>query len=359
MHMYLLPYINNNSLIHDGVCIKALNYCKKRCTSQKCKKYYGALCEKKIEGFSTCPEGLTSYSVKCGQSFVIFSGIRCKNHFNRNKKIEDEVFCPVICENQVIEMVEASISDIQRKNQFLIEKEQHETNLHEIRKLNSQIKNHSESLFSRFVDTTDEYTISSDDLKTINDKLKTIWVSSCMIESRYSMIDYENNRSFFLSQSKNNTSIYKKFEKCSKILRGYNSSHVRIVLDNNFYKSIKAYSSFELIPLLILDNAVKYSDGSDVRVSFIEGPAGLSFVEIKSKGPYCSPLEIKRIFEKGFRGDNAKAKADGSGIGLYFVKKLCDLHDIGIEVFSDSATSLVGNTPYSDFTIKLSFHEVF
>ena len=359
--MYLLPFIDSNGHIQDGVCIKASNYCKKKCISSKCKRYYQQLAESPREGFYTCPEGFSTFYCERNNEKIVFSGFKCKNHFSKAKKTQEASFCPILLEEHCMEMINASIEHQEQQALLDLEKKQYEENYHEIKALNSFIKNHSESLIQLIDIDSDCKAISDDQANTIADKVKTIWVSSCMVISRYSMIDYENNNSIFQTQSKNKASIYGKFEKCTKLLRGYNKSKVKIVLENNTYKYINAYTSFELIPLLLLENAIKYSDGNEVVVSFIEGHPSTNqvIVEIHSFGPYCSPSEIDHIFEKGFRGSNAIKHADGSGIGLYFVKILCDLHNISISVSSELKTVGNNQTQVGSFNVKLVFHDVF
>ena len=123
---------------------------------------------------------------------------------------------------------------------------------------------------------------------------------------------------------------------------------------------IKAYPSFEMIPFLLLENAIKYTKENEKIKVFFSSNGDKVFVRIQSKGPYCSPEDLTHITEKGFRGEQAQRTADGNGIGLFFVKKLCDIHSVGIYFSSDSS---VEKSPsgilYSDFTVSLEFNNVF
>ena len=82
-------------------------------------------------------------------------------------------------------------------------------------------------------------------------------------------------------------------------------------------------------------------------------------IEITSNSPYCSQDDILHIFEKNYRGKNAKKISDGNGIGLFFVKLLCDLHKIAICVTSD-VTNLkqLNGIPYAPFKVELKFNEL-
>ena len=144
------------------------------------------------------------------------------------------------------------------------------------------------------------------------------------------------------------------------LFKNYMKKHVSIVLQGTSYSCICAYPSFDMIPLLIIDNAVKYAyPSSTVTISFAESKNNLS-VAIESYSPFCPSDEILHIFSKGFRGKNAQRTSDGSGVGLYFVKLLCDLHNIQIKASSDeSKITTINEINYSKFIITLHFNNTF
>ena len=82
----------------------------------------------------------------------------------------------------------------------------------------------------------------------------------------------------------------------------YSSPIQHVYLHGNTLKEISADTYFENIPLLLIDNAVKYSyRRNDVNIWFTEQDSKLK-VEIKSYGPYCEPNELSEITRKGYRG---------------------------------------------------------
>ena len=95
----------------------------------------------------------------------------------------------------------------------------------------------------------------------------------------------------------------------------------------------------------LLSNAVKYSpDAGLIKVNAgAEGP--LCTVTIADRGIGIPAAECARVFERYYRGSNA-AGITGTGVGLYFVKTVVELH--GGEV---SMTSAAGQG--SRFTLKL------
>ena len=139
--------------------------------------------------------------------------------------------------------------------------------------------------------------------------------------------------------------------------------NVSISIVGESYAKIKAFPSFELIPVLIVENAVKYACPYDksVEIKINDDKEGHLTVDVISYSPYCSADDISHIFEKGFRGKNARRmSSDGSGIGLYFVKQLCNIHDIEISATSDSSRiTPITDIPYAPFCVHLKFQNVF
>lgn len=92
---------------------------------------------------------------------------------------------------------------------------------------------------------------------------------------------------------------------------------------------------------------------------FVSGP--IFYVPGGSLLKSFETLYIGDYFVKGFRGKEAKkVSSDGSGVGLYFVKLICDLHDVRISVSSnrDRLTTIDGIT-FAPFQVKLEFHHTY
>jgi len=84
----------------------------------------------------------------------------------------------------------------------------------------------------------------------------------------------------------------------------------------------------------LFDNAVKYSD-ADSRIEVLPHPqrhTGHLLVEVKNVGPGFDASERERIFDLGYRSQEARrVRASGSGIGLFICRQILGLHDATIE----------------------------
>jgi len=77
----------------------------------------------------------------------------------------------------------------------------------------------------------------------------------------------------------------------------------------------------------LLSNAIKYSyENSDIYIDFMT-----ERLQIRDEGIGIREEEQKRIFERFYRGAEAKNYAKGSGLGLAVVKYLCELANYKIE----------------------------
>jgi heavy metal sensor kinase len=83
----------------------------------------------------------------------------------------------------------------------------------------------------------------------------------------------------------------------------------------------------------LLSNAIYYNKpGGEVRVATHAEP-GAGVVTVADTGPGIAEADLPHIFERFYRGDQARARANGrSGLGLAICKAIVDAHGGSIEV---------------------------
>ena len=100
----------------------------------------------------------------------------------------------------------------------------------------------------------------------------------------------------------------------------------------------------------ILDNAGKYSQDGGKVIIHIEQDKNFTNISFKDDGVGISQKNLPKLFKKFVRIDNPlSASVKGTGLGLYWTKKVIDLHGGEIEVKSrlHSGTTFTVKTPVS------------
>ncbi len=235
--------------------------------------------------------------------------------------------------------------------------------MHELRYFNQRLKNLSEQLSIALnvdkIGTNSPINIKSSQADQVRVVAEGILNLSQLFTTRLDFIDVELNENAIEHLPIQKVNIYGKFDKARKMLNALSREKkvkVHIEGDHLQRRVFDAYSIIDILPYLLLDNAVKYSpERSDVYVEFAYYSDSTK-IEICSSGPFVGADEINKISNKNYRGRNAikKQTCVGRGLGLYFVKYIADLHDISIKYESEKYSYEVDGIPYSTFKVTLS-----
>lgn len=348
----MLPmYMNGIGELTDGLIIKCPTYCRNK-KNNKCEKFYEKIFGKE-EGLYNCPYGFNTYILRHKGNIDLFTGFRVINKYNKKKadiKItKNEKNYPI----QIDELEE--YIQIFKKYSSLYHNHQYLTNFientfHDIRKFNTHIKNKSNIIISKTQNQRKKT------LKNLEDYGRNIWAMSSFISVRLDSYSFLHNENPLKVGNPLSLNIYKTFDKLRMCLKEeLEQKRLKINLTSNGEcTDIKAYDTLELIPYLLLDNGIKYSLKNSTIDIYIEDNVNYQLVIVESIGPRLYEDEIKKIFNRGFRGKNAERLMDeGSGIGMYIIKSVCDIHRVEIEVQSETEIhKVIEDMEYSKFIIK-------
>jgi signal transduction histidine kinase len=87
--------------------------------------------------------------------------------------------------------------------------------------------------------------------------------------------------------------------------------------------------------MILLDNAVKFTDAggrTNVRVSTVDGHPT---VVVEDTGAGIAPEQLPHVFERFYRGDPARTRGDGAGLGLSIARWIADEHQAQISIGSE------------------------
>lgn len=344
----ILPVFNSDKgIIVDGYFIKSSPFCRKG--NEKCNSYYSRI--EDITGTHTCPYGFTSNVVNYEGVKLIFTAFRQLGEFNKKKtqpKISSECHNPVMTKEQIDSMIQSTLTQIRLRNENIDLKDFTRDVVHEVKNFNAQVISKAETLMNKLNDNKNR------DMQSLG---KSILLLSMLISERFSAYDITFNPDSIKIGRTYPINIHGKFQKI-KFMYDTESRKkgIDIRLSGSSNATINAYPAFDLLPFLILDNAIKYSPiGEKIYIEFNQ-TMHLLEVKIKSIGPSVEESELTRIFEKKYRTESAcKAAVTGTGIGLFLAKTICDVHKCDIRASFQGNGRRIDGVSYGEFCVRLRF----
>ena len=186
-------------------------------------------------------------------------------------------------------------------------------------------------------------------------RIEDVMAAQAMLRMRTDILDVVGNPAA-LTQLE----YFRPYGKVDKVIQAFRARAREdgkyIHLAGSSFSQIQGSNFFELIPYLLLDNAIKYCPtGTSVDVTLHE--KDLITIEVSSLGPKILRDEYEAIFVKGFRAASTKAhKASGSGLGLSILKQIVEDAFAGeVTVQQEEETFLEKEQPVfrTKFLIKL------
>lgn len=118
----------------------------------------------------------------------------------------------------------------------------------------------------------------------------------------------------------------------------------------------KVFSDIKWVKFIInqiVINSIKYSmNNNSVLKAYTKVKDDNIILTIEDNGIGISRNDVRRVFDKGFTGENGRKYGKSTGIGLYLCKKLCEKLSIGIALTSveNEGTKVKIIFPIGDFS---------
>lgn len=290
-------------------------------TSQQ-KSFYSAM----QSGWRHCPMGYSTLARfdALGRK-VVLPGLRIKGEGRKRKKFPDLLpEIPREIAEQYLEKYMETANSIRK------ERDTELANLtHDLRAISKEIYHAASSARDLLPQNS-----SSELVFHLDNAVNTQQLMSLRLD----VIDYTTGASPKWTDEK--ISPYKKVDKVQKSFRGYaNSKGCKIDLDGHAWGYIYGPPIFEMVPIVLIENAIKYSPARvPITVRFEENDQDI-ILRVESWGPQIKEDEKEKIFEKNFRGEKAQEhRSTGSGIGLFAARTIMRTHfggDVKVNQFKD------------------------
>lgn len=339
----ILPYI---ILTKDGQLLFESNGCFFSITDNKFSFHYDEAFYKSIKtnGWSITPHGYAVYSIIYDNLLIIFTGMKVKGISKiQGKNIGIPYFFSEKAQvEQYVDKLLNVSRDIDKEKSIVFREYSHESKeiLRDIYQKALEIKTGN---------SLDNY---------YNELLENIFAFTGILSTKTDIMNFLSNTDLSLSLPEKDFCVHKKFSKIMKCLNTKaKCKDIDIATEGSSYKNISGPRGFELIPFLLLENAIKYSPNNNIITLKFEDFDDKIQIKIESMGPLIDSDEKSKIFTKNYRGRHAEAvEKAGQGIGLYTVKEFLSRGFSGtINVYQSPKNQCnLNNTTYLQTTFELN-----
>jgi signal transduction histidine kinase len=366
----IIPFphlVNEIEIPLDGNAFPTPVFCK-RTFNHKCIAHYRQILANGQT--DTCPYGFGTDVMIIGKKRIVVTALSVSGISNK-KLVSNKYSSKDVSVHLTREQYEAIknkvIGDLKSLYEFAEKKEEVETRggvisenqelldttFHELRKLNTQLKRQAELL-------SQEIEGYNPDTNKVQYLVLNIYSTSRLISIRLNSYDFLLNPELNAETIKKPTRVFKKIEKVMHCLRlASDEKGVRINLKGTCHRTTSANDLFELLPFILLENALKYSPrNDDVEVKIVDTKDDEIHVKITSRGPRPNEDELDKLFEKGFRSKRVEGIESGSGFGLFLAQAICELNSISIEIKVGDQRTYINQIAYSDFIVVLKMKAV-
>lgn len=169
------------------------------------------------------------------------------------------------------------------------------------------------------------------------------------------LVNIDTNPSFFSLQKPKVMNVYDVFVRTIHIFKPRaKKNKVKFKIEADQIPSIEILPILNIVPSIVFDNCIKYCPSDSIVYVDIELIDKDISVTIQSMGPMVKDEDVIKLTQKGYRGENAQeVTSEGSGVGLYYLKIICDLCNINLSISSNQNSYIIDNMGYSNFKVNM------
>lgn len=155
-----------------------------------------------------------------------------------------------------------------------------------------------------------------------NPALVSIWKSSDLMSFQFGILELIANETLADLPLNSNSQIYRIFDKCIRIYElTATDKKIQLRLSGDSPTALVCDKTFPIIPTVLIENAIKYSENGEVIEIRIANVSGTKRTRITVQNVTARSPMLAEIFSKGVRGASG-----GLGIGLYLANLVAKQH---------------------------------
>lgn len=337
------PFIYDHEF-YDSSELKQNKTCRTKCKKKECLKLFG-FNENEPSHF-ICEYGYDSLLISFGDLHFILNGLI----FPENTVIPTgtkHVRTKWIIDPAEVGIFLRKLSDIEKEIEHRVNQtiENNFSMFHDFKTSMNIFFSCTQELISRLPGSGFE-----EKLKNSDKLYQNLFSALQLITSQLGMIDVIINPKRIQFGNKRSVNLYRLFEKI-KILFSHvaaNKRDIKINLtsDGGWIRDSVCYESIEFIPLILLDNALKYCvPGYDVDIKLEQSASSVKVI-VKNIGPLVQEENREKIFSKFYRDPSAEEFAkEGIGMGLWIAQSILAAHNSKLQYFATKFYTFVKINP--------------
>lgn len=352
------PHVATDGALQSGTVLEHPALCT-GCVDRPCKLAHGdrsRLSELSAEIFGgTCGRGVDYVRVELSGGHTVLNGLavtgagldrprRQKKELASNRVSINQLRDWQQNQNEASHVLEADLEEKVRQSLEMF---------HDVQTAASTIIRSAERLQAKQVGATDD-----ERFERLPADAQTLVKAAGLLELRMQSMPIVSNPAAASYGFRRRRSIYRIVDRTVRTLQPLGEDRkIALRLDGPSHASVSVFESFDLLPLTLIENAIKYSATDRVVEIVVRDTVTGVSVSVSSFSPWIPPEERQSIFQKRFRGSTASRVAQkGSGLGLFIAEAVAQAHATHIRLDSDDTDERSSGIRYCNNRFFFNIH---
>ena len=278
----------------------------------------------------TCPKKWSVLVFRWGQTELVVNGIFVpeknsslsvdlrKEHRSNRVRWADALEWNRGVASQALALLEQAVSD---KSREAVE------GLHDVKTAVSLVVRNAEAILPQYPGRN-----SDEQIESAPDDMKSLLKSVQLLNSVLQMSSILANPESAAFGRRHPLPVYRVFHRMVRLFEQLAAKKgIEVGIRGTSYSTPRCYDSFEVIALVLIENAIKYSRSRGRVLVWVDDIDGGVRVAIESNGPLIPDEMRETVFQRGVRCESGvKHSAKGSGLGLYIAAIVARAHGFRI-----------------------------